>query len=99
MLQVVVCTQCGESGHFTMEFSYVLEPKPCGVCHRFDEHRWRYHFCNQACFVKWFKGNNIGTEGVPCRACMNSEGVSTGYEAGFKENGRCTICKGKKRMK
>jgi len=49
---------------------------------------------------KWLKEKHVEKEGFPCRDCHSvSTGEATGFAFGFKENGVCKTCRGKKCIK
>jgi len=89
MLRVIGCTQCGNQDNLCIEFKFTVESKSCSECHNIQSNVWSFHFCNIACFTKWF--DEVKEKGISCQDCRG-----TGNQFGFKANGICTVCKGKK---
>jgi phage FluMu protein Com len=87
MITVVKCVQCGSESSLCIEFKFDVEVKLCPTCHDINRYTWSFHFCSLKCFKSWFK--KVSLKGIPCQACHE-----TGYEFGFKSNGKCPVCDG-----
>lgn len=100
MLMAVQCTQCGKEGGFDLHLTFTHETKICKGCHHIDQGEWQYYFCDLGCMFKWLEKNKVKKNGFECRGCRSHDTKkATGFFAGFKQNGVCTDCKGKKRVK
>jgi|SRR3989304_5619764 len=100
MLQMIHCTQCNETGSFDIHIEFTPETEFCEHCRHAERRTWSYYFCTRACMFKWLKEKHVEKEGFPCRDCHSvSTGEATGFAFGFKENGVCKTCRGKKCIK
>lgn len=92
MVMTIGCSQCGNESNLAVSFKFTALVECCEKCYKTRDDSNKFFFCNLKCFSKWFK--SVEKKGVPCWYCG-----TTGYTAGFKQNGRCTLCHGKKYLK
>ena len=101
MLTIVCCTGCGKSGMFDISLTFDPEHRHCKSCGHQESQGWHYQFCILSCFMDWLTKNKVADLGFPCRDCIDVMGTGkpSGFAHGFKENGTCKTCKGKKTVK
>jgi len=88
MFTVIHCSQCDSEGMFKLSLKVDIEVKSCPSCRHINVKNWTFYFCDMVCMLKWLKKNKYK---ISCQDCRE-----TGYESGFKENGICKTCLGKK---
>jgi hypothetical protein len=81
----VGCTQCKKTSSLPVKFTFTVEY----VAGNNVPKDWTFSFCDLNCFFAWL--SKIKKNGVPCQDCYG-----TGWWGGFKANGKCKTCKGKK---
>ena len=86
-MQVCTCDFCKNSTSLKVKLTVEYESHLCEECNEFKTSKWDFLFCNMDCLAKWQSANQGR---IPCMYCHG-----TGWFAGFKENGICTLCEGK----
>ena len=100
MMTIITCTGCGKDGGLPVELELEYKVSNCGHCGQTDRKTWKYWFCTVECMIKWIEKNDVAKVGVPCKDCFSYDvGGPTGYFCGFKQNGICKTCRGKKVVK
>lgn len=97
MINRIQCSNCNKSGTLPLKITYTYKLNSCNECHRNEEAKWKYWFCDLECQSRWWSENRIEIEGFPCRSCLRG-GVSTGFSFGFESNGACEVCNGTGRV-
>jgi RecJ-like exonuclease len=78
--------------NLSVSFKFTAQTECCDKCHKTSDDSAEFFFCNLKCFSKWFE--TVEKRGVPCWDCH-----TTGFAYGFKVNGKCSLCNGKKYLK
>ncbi len=101
MLMVVACNHCHKSGTFDIEIKFHPHGRSCcGHCGQEEQKFWLFNFCDIECLFGWLRKKKVSENGIPCRDCIDyGTGKASGFTAGFKQNGICGTCKGKKAVK
>lgn len=101
MLMVMRCTRCGKAGEFDLDLIFEPKHERCGSCGHQAERAWHYRFCILGCFIEWMKEIQVAENGLPCQDCVDLMGTGrpSGFAGGFKENGVCRTCDGKKAVR
>ena len=99
MIEVLKCTNCEKSERLPVILTVMYEVNECDKCHYHRESAWKYYFCNLTCQMDWLVSLNIRVGGVPCRMCVDTKDVPTGFAFGYESNGVCKTCNGNKRVK
>lgn len=96
MMTIITCEECGSS-HIGVHLEVTVKIEKCKSCGNFTVKKWSFYLCSVECTQRWM--SKYPPSSVPCRDCRNMQGESTGYFAGFKENGTCPTCNGEKVVK
>lgn len=100
VMMIVCCTGCGKSGEFDVHLQFQAERDRCNECFHDQSHPWNFQFCVLSCFIGWMKKKKVAKLGFPCQRCVDMRtGQPSGFAFGFKENGVCKSCEGKKTVK
>jgi len=98
MYALIHCKNCGGTNHLSIRLSFTRKVEFCEKCGHSDCPKWDFDFCDRKCLFEWLRKNKIEKNGFPCQDCA-LHGKPTGFCAGFKENGVCSTCRGKKVVK
>lgn len=107
MLQIITCTHCHGSSPFDIHLEADFRHDHCSCGHQ-SYGVWRFYFCTLDCFLDWMKKKKVSKVGIPCQGCigplsgiMGHKAVfsQTGFSSGFRSNGICRSCKGKKAVR
>ena len=101
-MMIVGCTGCHKAGAFDIHLEFTAKHEMCGKCGHDQNRNWRFQFCLLSCMIEWMKKENVAEVGFPCQDCLDilgGEGKPCGFAHGFKQNGICKTCDGKKTVR